>query len=97
MRDSLFWRFVTVAAIAIGLYIGHGLHVSSDVPMPDPFFATSVYAGGVSAMTEDTDYVVTTSEDERMAFVWELNGSRAPQYHAQAIAKRLREDAHRLD
>lgn len=88
MRDSLFWRFVTVAAIAAGLYVGHGLHVSSDVPMPEPFFATSVYAGGVSAMTEDTEYFVTSSEDGRIVFVWEFNGGRAPQYHAQAIAKR---------
>ena len=87
MSDSLFWRLIAVAFILTGLYIGHGLHSSSELTLPDPFLATPAYAGGVSTVTEDTDYFLTASEDGRTVYVWEFNGARSPQFHAQAVAR----------
>lgn len=87
MRDSTFWRVIAILAIATGLCIGHGLGGPSDLALPDPLFARQVHAGGVSAMTPDTEYFVTASEDGRTVYVWEFNGARAPQYHSQAFAK----------
>lgn len=87
MKDSLFWRLAVAGLIATGMYIGHGLHSSSELTLPDPFLATPVYAGGVSAMTEDTEYFITASQEGRTVFVWEFDEARPPRFHAQATAK----------
>lgn len=88
MRDSLFWRIAAILAIAAGLYIGHGLHDSGRSPLLDPFLASSAMAGGVDAMSEDTDYFVTASEDGRQVYVWEFNGGHEPRLRAEAVVKK---------
>ncbi len=88
MRDSLFWRIIAIFTLAVACYIGHGLHAQSGTIIPDPLLAKTSYAGGVSAMTEDTDYFVTASDDGQTVYVWEFNGAREPGFQAKGVMKR---------
>jgi hypothetical protein len=88
MQDSLFWRIVSIMAIATGLYIGHGLHESGKLSLPRGVLASPARAGNVGAMREDTEYFVTASEDGQTVYVWEFNGVHEPRCHAKSLTKK---------
>ena len=69
MKDSFFWRCVSVLAVGGLFYVGHGLHESGRLESPQ--FATPAIAGGV-IQGESTNMIYTQSEDGTTVYSWVL-------------------------
>jgi hypothetical protein len=74
MMASSFWKVAGILAIAGLFYVGSGLRQGND----QPILGGRAYAGGVGVATNDTETVVTTSDDGRTLYIWRYVGAKPP-------------------
>lgn len=80
---SNFWRIAAILLIAALFYVGTGLRSNS----PDvlPTFTTPVYANvGIGA--DDTETIITCSEDGQTVYMWRYFGNKPPKFLGKSDA-----------
>lgn len=63
MKDTYFWRILSVAAVAGLFYVGHGLHSGGE---PSLDFASTVHAqgAGITYNSQDNSVIMATASDD---------------------------------
>ena len=84
---GLFWRTAAVFLIVGLFYVGTGLHRGAGravSPHSFPSLTGRAYAGGIGVATNNTETVMTTSEDGRVVYVWRYVGVKPPMFLGKA-------------
>ena len=88
MKDTYFWRILSVVAVLGLFYVGHGLHSSSETTSID--FAGTAHAqgAGITYNTQDNSVVMATcSEDGKTLYIFSRRpGNLKPVFLGKAEA-----------
>jgi hypothetical protein len=86
MKHDRFWKMLSVCFLAAMIYIGHGLHVLTGADGPS--FGNSALAAGVGTPSDQTEVVLTSSENGRTIYIWQYNHARPPRFLGQSTTNR---------
>jgi len=88
MKDTCFWRIVSVAAVLGLFYVGHGLHSGGESASLDMARTAHAQGAGITYNTQDNSVVMaTSSEDGRTIYIFSRRpGNLKPVYLGKAEA-----------
>ena len=79
MNNTKFWRCLAVLAVIGLFYVGHGLHNTNSVPLPQ--MLPQAHAGGVGIISyKNTSRIITSNSEGTTIHIWRLSSQAGPKF-----------------
>ena len=76
MSNSKFWRALAIAAVVGLFYLGTSLRQDGDSTIPSLISEAQAGDVGISSVSHNVAYIVTSSDNGKLVNVWKLTTNR---------------------